>query len=60
MTEEINSVKVKNVFKVCPVCGYQDGFHSIFERIQEGNDFYWRLICPSCHRIFDIGLEVHI
>ena len=58
MAEEVNYVKVDKTFKVCPVCGYQDGFHSMFERIQQGgNDFYWRFICPSCHSIFDIGLK---
>jgi len=59
--EDINNIKVDKIFKVCPACGYQDGFHSMFERVKpEGNDFYWRFICPSCHRVFDIGLKVTI
>jgi transposase len=60
MYEEINFIEVKEDFKVCPVCGYQDGFHSMFERIQESNEFHWRFICPSCHKIFDIGMKVSI
>ena len=58
MAESVNIIKVEKLFKVCPVCGYQDGFHSMFERTPEGNQFYWRFICPSCHNIFDIGLSV--
>ena len=60
MAEEVNIVKVDAVFKVCPNCGYEDAFHSMFERIGDSNDFYWRLICPSCHKVYDIGLKVHI
>ncbi|MFC2021549.1 hypothetical protein ACFLU1_07235 [Chloroflexota bacterium] len=60
MAEEINTIKVENVFKVYPLCGYQDGFHSMFERTQEGSDFHWRFICPGCHAIFDIGLKASI
>ena len=60
MADEIINAKVENAFNVCPVCGYQDGFHSVFERVEKGNDFYWRFICPSCHSIFDIGLKVCI
>ncbi len=60
MTDEITSIKVEDNFKVCPVCGYQDGFHSAFERIQKSNEFHWRFICPSRHKIFDIDLKVRI
>ena len=60
MANEVIPVKVKNTFKECPTCGYKDGFHSMFERVQDGNEFSWRFICPSCHDIFDIGLKVQI
>jgi uncharacterized C2H2 Zn-finger protein len=43
-------------FKVCPVCGYEDGFHSMFRK--DGDKMKWFFICPSCHNIFDIGFTV--
>ena len=60
MTEEISRIQIDKEFKICPVCGYKDGFHSIFESLGEARDFGWILICPSCHTHFDIGLQVHI
>jgi len=32
MAEESRRVKVDTMFRVCPHCGYQDGFHSMFAR----------------------------
>ncbi|WP_028585060.1 hypothetical protein [Desulfogranum mediterraneum] len=43
-------------FRVCPACGYRDGFHSMFQR--DGEEVRWLFICPSCHEAFDIGLTV--
>ena len=60
MTVEFIKVKVDETFKVCTSCGYQDGFHSMFQKIDESGDFSWRFICPNCHKIFDIGLTVKI
>ena len=59
MSDEVEFVKVAKTFKICPSCGYQDGFHSMFEKIEDKNEFSWRFICPSCHKIFDIGLKVN-
>ena len=58
MAEEVRKVKVDKTFRVCPVCGYQDGFHSMFEREDGGDGYSWFFICPSCHSTFDIGLTV--
>jgi len=60
MSDEVELVKIEKIFKVCPICGYQDGFHSMFEQVQDSNEYVWRFICPSCHKIFDIGLKVLI
>ena len=54
MDYEVKSVKMEEEFKVCPSCGYKDGFHSMFK--QEGDITKWLFICPSCHMVFDIGL----
>lgn len=53
MEYKINKVDVSDEFKVCPLCGYKDGFHSMFKK--EGDSVRWLFICPSCHEVFDIG-----
>ena len=56
MTDTITTVEMDGEFRICPACGYEDGFHSMFRggpaRLQ------WFFICPACHQIFDIGLTV--
>ena len=56
MTYEVKMVETGDDFKVCPVCGYEDGFHSMFKK--DGEATKWLFICPSCHNVFDIGLTV--
>ncbi|UCE37832.1 MAG: hypothetical protein JSW00_00885 [Thermoplasmata archaeon] len=60
MITEVNKIKMETEFRICPHCGYEDGFHSMFERIDESEKLSWKLICPSCHWIFDIGLSVSL
>jgi len=45
--------------KVCPVCGYTDGFHLMFQRIGRGV-FKVGLICPNCHQAFQLDWQVEI
>ena len=54
MDYEVNKVEMDGEFKVCPECGYKDGFHSMFKI--EGEITRWYFICPNCHSVFDIGL----
>jgi hypothetical protein len=56
MDYEIKIVKMDTEFKICPTCGYKDGFHSMFTR--DGDTTKWLFICPSCHDVFDIGFTV--
>jgi predicted RNA-binding Zn-ribbon protein involved in translation (DUF1610 family) len=56
MEYNVNKITIKDEFKICPECGYKDGFHSMF-RI-EGDVTKWLFICPSCHSVFDIGRTV--
>lgn len=56
MDYKINDVKMDDQFKVCPECGYKDGFHSMFKK--ESDIMKWLFICPSCHSVFDIGFTV--
>ena len=53
MDYEIIEVKMEDEFKICPSCGYKDGFHSMFKK--EQGLTRWLFICPSCHSVFDIG-----
>jgi hypothetical protein len=53
---EIKKVDVEVRFRDCPVCGYTDGFHNMFEDAGDGK-LNWYLICPQCSSIFDIGLK---
>ncbi len=55
MDYKAKTVKMDDEFKVCPSCGYEDGFHSMFKK--EGDITKWLFICPSCHDVFDIGLN---
>ena len=56
MDYDVTPVEMKDEFKVCPVCNYQDGFHSMFK--VEGSVTKWFFICPNCHSVFDIGCTV--
>jgi len=56
MSNEVKAVEIEEEFKVCPSCGYEDGFHSMFQKT--GDATKWLFICPSCHQIFDIGFTV--
>jgi uncharacterized protein YbaR (Trm112 family) len=54
-TKKIDLIE-RNALKVCPACGYNDGFHVMFKKAK-GNTFEIKLICPSCHKLFSIGWE---
>ena len=56
MPYDVRKIEMKDEFKVCPACGYEDGFHSMFKK--EGNVTKWLFICPACHVVFDIGFTV--
>jgi len=58
MKTEIMQYEFKENFKKCPICQYEDGFHSMFQR--EGDQVKWLFICPSCHQVFDVGLTVKL
>ncbi len=58
MEYTVEQIDPGDEFKVCPSCGYRDGFHSMLKR--EDDHFRWLFICPSCHAVFDIGHKVKI
>ena len=56
MDDEVIKVEMSDEFKICPSCGYKDGFHSMFKK--QGAETLWLFICPSCHAVFDIGFTL--
>ncbi len=56
MDYTITTVTMTDEFKVCPACGYEDGFHSMFKR--DKGVIKWLFICPACHQVFDIGSTI--
>ena len=58
MEDEIINIKIEDEFKVCPKCGYKDGFHSMFKK--DKGITKWLFICPSCHSIFDVDYTVRL
>ncbi len=55
MVEKIHKHTFVDEIRVCPLCGYQDGFHSMFRK--EETRIRWLFICSSCHEIFDYGFD---
>jgi hypothetical protein len=53
MAYQIHRITLEEEFKLCPLCNYADGFHSMLQR--DGEEVRWFFICPSCHEVFDIG-----
>ena len=56
MDSEVRKVAMDEEFRICPDCGYRDGFHSMFRK-EEGVT-KWLFICPACHKVYDIGFTV--
>jgi hypothetical protein len=56
MDQRVEKIELQDEFRVCPACGYKDGFHSMFRK--QGELTGWFFICPACHKIYDIGLTV--
>ena len=56
MGYKIHQVDAGEEFKACPECGYKDGFHSMFKKVDGA--MRWLFICPSCHQVFDVGFTV--
>jgi hypothetical protein len=57
--EEVQTAEVGDEFRVCPSCGYENGFHIMFRPSGSGDSLDWWFICPNCSSHFDLGLKVH-
>jgi hypothetical protein len=54
---------VSSGLRVCPECGYQNGFHLALHPETEAGDganVSVRLVCPSCSATYDVGLRVRV
>ena len=56
MDDKVVRVPMEDEFRICPSCGYQDGFHSMFKKKDDITQ--WLFICPACHVVFDIDFKV--
>ena len=56
MEYQVQKVKLEDEFKICPTCGYRDGFHSMFRKAD--GEIQVLCICPSCHDVFDLNLSI--
>ncbi|MBW1698368.1 MAG: hypothetical protein JRK26_16385 [Deltaproteobacteria bacterium] len=56
----IERIQPKGEVYKCPVCNYTDGFHVSFNMEAGSNLAEIVLICPSCHRRFNIGWKVQL
>ncbi len=55
MKKEIIKKIIKDQFMICENCGYKDGFHTYFIKIDE-NNLKLNYKCPECSQKYDIGL----
>ena len=56
MEREIKKIELEGTTDTCPVCGYDDGFHTSFNVLE--SSILIILICPECHSKFDPGWEM--
>ena len=54
----VRRAEVGGEFRVCPNCGYEHGFHSMFRPSGTAGVLDWFFICPNCGTRYDIGLTV--
>ena len=52
MKYTIHSVELTSEFKICPLCGYEDGFHTMLKKIEQTTQHLY--ICPACHEVFRV------
>jgi len=55
--KDIQVLENLDEFAVCPQCGYDGGFHTIFHGLNSDEPAKWILMCPSCKSQYDIGLR---
>lgn len=57
-TNGITYIKPKGEIYECPNCSYTDGFHISFNVKKELKEAEIVLICPSCHKRFQLQWKI--
>ena len=61
---EIKNIKIEDELRICPACGYENGFHTSFLKVIAGRNsavkstrevYQVILICPECGARYDVG-----
>lgn len=60
MAIEKHHMPVDGVWRDCPSCGHQDGWHVFFKRANDPKVAYMHLLCPNCKNTFDLGLQLQL
>jgi len=55
-SRDIVKVELAEEFRICPLCGYELGFHSSFLQAEDGYRII--LICPECGARYDVGWKM--
>lgn len=58
--DDIILIKPEGDIRKCPVCDYNDGFHVSFHIEGGSKEGQIILICPNCHKHFQMGWKVRI
>ncbi len=58
--EQAIKIETQGTLSECPACGYKDGFHVSFYRSGKSAKTKVIPICPSCHKRFDVGWNIHL
>ncbi len=51
MAYKVHDVDLDEEFKICPLCGYEDGFHTMLKKVD--GKIKKLYICPRCHAVFN-------
>lgn len=56
MEKKVIDIRVQDEFRICPTCGYRDGFHTMIKVASKKKKFLY--ICPSCHDVFNPVFDI--
>ena len=58
--DKVGTIKPEGEIYICPACGYTDGFHVSFKVGESTRKADICLICPNCHKRFQLGWQVDL
>jgi hypothetical protein len=60
MAIEKHHLPVDGVWRACPECSYDNGWHVLFKRVHGTKMAQMDLQCPGCKKTYDLGLRVEV